>query len=216
MSPLDPRHQVTTSSQPQEITEIIKNNPATFGLIFIMSLIYFLDVVTCFLNLPCHLFILLFAQGNQLVWEGQVWRLVTAMFVHGDVIHWLSNMLFLLIYGLRLEELKGSRWVVFIFLLSGFTGNVISLIIMKPEIISLGASGGVFGILGALLVTLRRLYPSQARAMIFLAIIFFILTISVGTNIFSHFGGLASGSLLMYLETRLLNLNDQKRKKIRF
>ncbi len=191
--------------------DMIRDNPATFGIFLACLLVFLLDVLSCFIVGPCHLLILLFAQANQLVWQGQLWRLFTAMFVHGDIIHLLSNMLFLLVYGLRLEELKGSRWVLFIFLVSALAGNILSLFLMRPEIISLGASGGIFGILGALLVLLARMYPSQAKAMAFLAIIFFIITIGINTNIFSHFGGLITGAVIMYLELKL----QGRKKKIK-
>lgn len=190
------------SSQAGQVTmiEIIRDNPATFGLIAVILAVFIIDFISCLFLSTCRVLMILFAQVNQLVWEGEAWRLFTAMFVHADIIHLLSNVLFLLIYGLRLEELKGSRWVLLTFILSGFAGNVLSLIIMRPDIISLGASGAVFGLLGALLVLLAKKYPSQAKSMIFLAIIFFIITISVNTNVFAHFGGLITGAFIMFID----------------
>ena len=89
-----------------------------------------------------------FGQANFLVFKGWYWQLITSMFVHINLVHLLGNMLFLLIYGTRGEELFSKLEFLFIFLLSGLFGNLLSLL-GEPNMVSAGASGALFGLFGA-------------------------------------------------------------------
>ncbi|MFW9915752.1 MAG: rhomboid family intramembrane serine protease [Candidatus Thorarchaeota archaeon] len=137
-------------------------------------------------------------QDNRaIIEEGQIYRLGTALFVHANIVHLLSNVLFLVIFGLRFEELRSSRELLLIYLVSGFAGNLLTLL-WGTDYLSVGASGAVFGVFGANLMLLRRYYRQQMRTAFFIAFIFFTITISVDTNILAHFGGLCAGLVLGY------------------
>ena len=77
------------------------------------------------------------------------WRFVTAIFLHGDITHLIYNLFALVLFGLILEKLIGSRKFLIVFIFSGIFANLISVNFYDS---SLGASGAIFGIIGALAV----------------------------------------------------------------
>ena len=85
---------------------------------------------------------------NQLAYP-QIWRFVTAIFLHGSITHLMYNMFALFFFGIALEKLIGSRRFLLIYFTSGIIANIIS-INFYPS--SLGASGAIMGIIGALTI----------------------------------------------------------------
>tara|TARA_Y100000310_G_C20659694_1_gene804025 strand:- start:286 stop:912 length:627 start_codon:yes stop_codon:yes gene_type:complete len=83
---------------------------------------------------------------NQLAYS-QIWRFVTSIFLHGSITHLMFNMFALFFFGIALEKLIGSKRFLFIYFLSGIIANIIS-VNFYPS--SLGASGAIMGIIGAL------------------------------------------------------------------
>ncbi len=145
-------------------------------------------------------YILLFVQINyRITQDFEFWRLFTAMFLHADVIHLFSNMLALFFFGVVIENnfTRGEYFLIYFF--SGFLGNVFSLIFLPPYAISLGASGAIFGLIGAAVI----LMIYQDRSLIFLALIyvayFLISSLSPGINIWAHVFGLLGGISLGYV-----------------
>ncbi len=139
-----------------------------------------------------------YGQYNALVLNGEPWRLITAIFIHADLLHIVGNMLFLLIFGLRAEKLFDLKEYLAIYFLSGLTGGLLTLL-MGPDVWSIGASGAIFGIIGASLI-----YPSRAIgqsiviALLFSFFLFIINSLSPDVNVFAHLGGLAAGLLIGY------------------
>ncbi len=138
-----------------------------------------------------------FGQVNSLVMSGEVWRLFTAMFVHANIEHIFGNMLFLLIFGLRAEDMFDVQEYLLIYFLSGLLGGVLTLA-WPGDMLSVGASGAIFGVLGATLIYARRSIGQSIVSALMFA--FFLLIISTGTNvnILAHIGGLATGLLIGY------------------
>lgn len=122
---------------------------------------------------------------------------MTAMFVHVDITHIASNMFFLLIFGLRSEELFVDSEYYLVFLTSGLAGNVLTLL-YPLEMTSAGASGAILGLFGAVLIYLRRVVERSIIWALLFAFMFFIITLSVNTNIYAHLGGLSTGLILGY------------------
>jgi len=100
--------------------------------------------------------ILQYGQVNYFVMNGLYWQLFTAMFIHVNIIHLLGNMLFLLIFGLRAEEMFSIQEYLLIYLLSGLAGNLLTLLFGPLAPPSAGASGAIFGLFGACTIYLRR------------------------------------------------------------
>jgi rhomboid protease GluP len=137
-------------------------------------------------------------QVNAFVFEGAYWQLITSMFIHASVFHLVGNMLFLLIFGLRGEEMFSLPEYLAIFLLGGLAGNLLSLV-FGPYFISVGASGAIFALFGACVIYDRRsVRQSILGGLVFAFFLFFINT-GENTNILAHLGGLVFGLILGYL-----------------
>jgi rhomboid protease GluP len=143
--------------------------------------------------------ILLFGQVNYFViYYGWYWQLFTSIFVHVSIVHLLGNMFFLLIFGLRAEELFSLKEYLLIYFLSGLAGNLLTLL-FGFDMVSAGASGAIFGVFGACTIYFRRAIGQSIMSALVYA--FFLLMISSGpsVNIFAHLGGLVVGLLIGYV-----------------
>lgn len=173
----------------------------TYGLAVILIIIYFFFMIL----FPYNLLIQsdkvfeLFGQINELILAGEVYRLFTAMWIHKNLVHLISNILFLLIFASRLEDLESRLIVILIFISSGLSGNIATLVfaLIDVNLNSLGASGAIFGLLGALLYLLRGKSRAERRRMYYLIGFFFVFTISQDVNVIAHAFGLAGGYLTM-------------------
>ncbi|MEM3356364.1 MAG: rhomboid family intramembrane serine protease, partial [Candidatus Bathyarchaeia archaeon] len=97
--------------------------------------------------------ILEYGQINVLVlYEAQYYRLLTSMFIHANIAHLAGNMLFLLIFGLRSEEMFSLTEYLLIYFLGGLTGNALSLLLLPLDVPSVGASGAIFAMFGAAII----------------------------------------------------------------
>lgn len=142
-------------------------------------------------------------QVNLLVLNGYYYQLFTSMFIHASIIHLAGNMLFLLIFGLRGEEMFSLPEYLGIYLVGGLVGNLLSLIptVVFGDIyfISVGASGAIFALFGACIIYDRRaMRQSILGALVFAFFLFFINT-GEGVNILAHLGGLVFGLVAGYI-----------------
>jgi len=128
----------------------------------------------------------------------QPWRFVTAIFLHGGLLHIGFNMCVLMDIGPMVEELYGSARYLFLYVATGVAGYVLSSAVGH---LSVGASGSLLGLIGVLLAatTGRKSMAAQAlrsaliRWLIYIAVLGFLFS---GTDNFAHIGGVASGYLL--------------------
>ncbi len=140
----------------------------------------------------------MYGQNNAMVMQGWFFQLFTSIFVHVNSVHLIGNMFFLLIFGLRAEEMFRIEEYAMIYLLTGLAGNLLTLL-LGPWFISAGASGAIFGLFGAVATYVRRAVGQSIITA--LAYSFFLLIIStgVGVNVLAHLGGLVTGLLIGYL-----------------
>lgn len=130
--------------------------------------------------------------------EGRWWTLLTAIYLHGGPLHILFNVLWIRQLGPAVEELYGPARLVVIFTVSGAVGFVVSNFFNVP--LTIGASGAIFGLLGAMVAFGRRRGGTYG-AMIFRqygqwALILFIFGFLMsGVNNFAHAGGFVGGFL---------------------
>ena len=128
----------------------------------------------------------------------QPWRFVTAIFLHGGLLHIGFNMWVLMDIGPMVEELYGSAKYLFLYLVTGVAGYVLSSAMGR---LSVGASGSLLGLIGVLLAatTGRKSMAAQAlrgaliRWLIYIGVLGIIFS---GTDNYAHLGGVASGYLL--------------------
>ncbi|KAK3447236.1 hypothetical protein EUGRSUZ_A02806 [Eucalyptus grandis] len=141
---------------------------------------------------------------HRVVHRHQGWRLVTCIWLHAGVIHLAVNMLCLILIGVRLEQQFGFVRIGIVFLLSGFGGSVLSAV-FNPNYITVGASGALFGLLGAMLSELFTnwtLYTNKAAALVTLA---FVIAVNIALGILPHvnnlanIGGFLTGFLLGFI-----------------
>ncbi|NIR86887.1 rhomboid family intramembrane serine protease [Candidatus Bathyarchaeota archaeon] len=141
--------------------------------------------------------LLILGQYNDFVMSGGWWQLFTAMFVHVDLSHFLGNMLFLLIFGIRGEELFSDEEFFSIYFVGGLAGNLLTLL-MGPSTVSAGASGAIFAMFGACVIYLRRTLGQSIMGALIYSFYLFILSAGARVNVFAHFGGLAAGLAIGY------------------
>ena len=145
-------------------------------------------------------FYLLVQINSKVVYDLELWRLVTSMFLHGDVLHLFSNMFSLLIFGSYIELSFSKVKFVLIYFISGFLGSLFTVFFLPLNTISLGASGAIFGLIGAVLsmFIFERNNPLIILGLIY-AFYFVITSFRPGVNYFAHIFGLLGGFIIGYL-----------------
>ena len=142
----------------------------------------------------------MFANNSLAVKSGEVYRLLTCMFLHADSIHLIFNMYALFIVGPQVERYYGKRRFAAIYFVSGLLGSLFSCVFSSEFSFSLGASGAIFGLFGSIAyftyyyrATLQGMLRSQIVPVILvnLAIGFMI----PGIDVSAHIGGLIGGIL---------------------
>lgn len=143
---------------------------------------------------------------------GEYYRLFTCMFLHIGVIHLLCNMYSLYIIGKEAESLFGKFKYILIYVISGICGSILSLA-FNHNTISAGASGAIFGIIGALLYFgnyYRTYLGSSFKSLVSIAIINIAIGfIYPGIDNSAHIGGLVGGILV----AMMLGIPDKSKKK---
>lgn len=137
---------------------------------------------------------------NGLIVQGEWWRIITSMFLHGGWMHILFNMFSLFLFGPELERMAGKARFLAIYFLSGIGGGLATLATQDAVYASVGASGaifGIFGAFGALLVRYRNSLPQLRQIMLPIIVISVIMTfLQSNVNATSHIGGLATGFVI--------------------
>lgn len=128
--------------------------------------------------------------------SGEYWRLVTAGFLHGSLIHLATNMLSLYWLGIPLERILGRSRMLTIYLLSLLGSSVCVLLFEQPVSLTIGASGAVYGLMGALLATFRRLRLDLRPLIVVLALNVFITFTYPGLSWQGHLGGFVVGAIV--------------------
>ena len=176
---------------------------ATYILLAVTVFIYLLQVGTQYLlgtDLPFQLG----AKYGPLIRLGEIWRLITPVFLHASLLHIGFNMYALVIYGRGLEARFGHGRFLLLYFLSAYAGNVLSFLLVPNP--SLGASTAIFGLLAAeaiFLIKNRGLLGNRINATL-LNLLFiagynlFIGFTSQGVDNFGHIGGLLGGLLFTW------------------
>lgn len=148
---------------------------------------------------------------NDLILQGQFWRLFTPMFLHGSILHLGFNMYALYIFGPGLERYYGHSRFIVLFILSGLAGNVFSFMFSASN--SLGSSTAIFGLLaaeGVFLYQNQKVFGGVARRalnnIIMIAVVNLIIGLSPGIDNWGHMGGLLGGAIFAFLGGPLLEV----------
>jgi membrane associated rhomboid family serine protease len=151
-----------------------------------------------------------FALFGPSVADGEVYRLLTAGFLHSGLFHLLVNMFSLWVLGTMLEPGIGRLRFVLIYLVSLLAGSFGALIV-SPHAVTVGASGAIFGLLGAGVVILRNrgIDPMQSGLPLWIGINLVFSFAVPGISIGGHIGGLIGGALAALI---LFELPDRVRR----
>jgi membrane associated rhomboid family serine protease len=130
------------------------------------------------------------------VGEGEWYRLITSAFLHGGIIHLGFNMLMLYWIGGPIEEAIGRVRFLILYLVSGLAGAAGALLMTDANAITVGASGAIFGLLGAALVFERQRTMVLGGSALSIIVVNLVLTFAVpNISIGGHVGGLVGGAL---------------------
>jgi len=141
------------------------------------------------------------AQTGSDFFAGAYWQVVTAMFVHFDILHIAFNMYALYYFG-RLNEIAYSRGeYLAIYFGAGLLGNALSLVLIPSDVATGGASGAIFGLIGSYAARNRNL-ASMVLALMYAAFIF-VASSGPGVNIYAHLFGIVGGFGLGLVFTRM-------------
>ncbi len=179
--------------------------PATGLLLVVIWLVFALETLQPGGSQDSATLATLGATTPDLLATHQYWRLLTACFLHIGVAHIASNSLALVWLGSLAERFYGSLRFLGIFLATGVAGNVVATL-LEPGL-GAGASGAIFGLLGAMLAGSWRNRPvigAEVSRALFgnlagLLVINIAISFIPGISKFAHFGGLATGALLALL-----------------
>ena len=202
-TPADPSAEAPPS-RPKSIPITIPALPprVTFGIIGLTIFVYLLQVVSQAVfghDLP----VALGAKANEYIRAGELWRFFTPMLLHGSILHIGFNMYALYIFGVGLERRYGHGRFLVLYLLSGFSGSVISFLFSSAY--SIGASGAIFGLIGAegiFLYQNRELFGNQFKQaignVVFVVAINLFLGLQPGIDNWGHIGGLLGGLMFAW------------------
>ena len=130
------------------------------------------------------------------VGTGEWYRLLTVALIHGGLLHLGFNMYALLILGNPIEQAFGRNKFLIIFIFSLITGSLASLTLNASNQPSVGASGAIFGLFGALLISGRRIGVDVKSIAVIIGINFAMSFVLHGIDWHAHLGGLIGGALI--------------------
>ena len=174
-----------------------KKPVVTYALILINVFMFLFPLI----NGTTEEFYNLFASYGPFVKMGDYYRLISAAFMHANIAHLIFNMYALWIIGMQLESFIGKWRYLVVYLFSAISGSLLSVIV-TPNAVSVGASGAIFGLLGALLyfgyhyrVYLGTVIKSQIIPLIVINLLLGFMV--PGIDNAAHIGGLIGGALIM-------------------
>lgn len=178
----------------------------------IMAMCVVMYLVTVLMGLNNMNLLLLGANNIELLKHGQIYRLITYGFLHGSIVHLISNMYCLYVIGSQVENNLEKKRFLIVYFVSMITGGLLSALFNDG--ISIGASGAIFGLLGALLYfgLHFRLYLSEALRTRIIPVIVLNLIIGFavpGIDVVCHIGGLIGG----FLSAMMVGIPDIDNKK---
>jgi len=175
--------------------------PATLAIVGVLLAIFAAEVGLEVLE-SSETLIFVGALSRDAVMQGEWWRLVTAIFLHGGVEHIVGNVIALFVLGMVCEHAFGRVQLAWLFVISGVAGSVVSMLTSAGP--SVGASGAIFGLQGAAVVVFRRYREKllvRDRRIGIVLIGWAVYTIAMGlitpyVDNGAHVGGFLAGMLL--------------------
>ncbi len=193
-------------TQPPRTVQVATPNVkpyATYTILGVTTFIYLLQLAGQYL-LKTDMVALLGVKDDALIRAGELWRLITPVFLHASILHIAFNMYALFIFGRGIEARYGHGRFLLLYFLSGYAGNVMSfLLTVNP---SLGASTAIFGLIaaeGVFIVLNRKLLGNRANRslmnLLYIAGVNLLIGFTTtGVDNWGHIGGLLGGLLFAW------------------
>jgi len=182
----------------------------TYAIVAVTAIIYLLQVASArFLQYQSPYFAdpieALGAMRADLIRQGQLWRFLTPLILHASIPHIFLNMWALIAFGASLERNFGRWRYLMLYLLAGFSGNVLSFLHLSGIDYSVGASTAIFGLVaaeGVFLYQNRKVFGRGARGAITNLVVVVVLNLLLGVipgiDYWGHIGGLLGGLLFAW------------------
>ena len=211
--PPTPDEQPPAPPRPVRVTLPASVPYMTYTLIGITAVVYLLQLASQSLlgtDLPAALG----AKANDLIRAGQLWRLVTPVLLHASIPHILFNMYALWLFGVGLERHFGRWRFLVLYVLGGFTGNVLSFLLSSG--LSVGASTAIFGLVaaeGIFLLQNRKLFSNQfgsaiGNVVFVVAVNLALGAVTPGIDNWGHVGGLLGGLIFTWFAGPLWEVRE--------
>jgi len=186
-----------------EMSSSFRNKSKMVWLILIFNGIAFVMLMLAGGSTDPDVLIRFGALSSNLISEGQYWRLITCIFLHANLMHLGVNAFSLFIFGPTAEIFFGRIKFLLIYLIAGIGGSATSYVFIDPRSIGVGASGAVFGVLGAIAVYYylnNHIYGKYGRGMMAGIGVIVLLNLGFGFTVegvdnWAHIGGLVFGIL---------------------
>lgn len=198
----------------QEIKKIFRDSPVSAGLLLLNIAMFILTIATGGFSVV-NLVRLGALVPKYVIDDGEFLRILTSMFLHGSIIHFVMNMVALYILGILMERLLGPLNYFILYLVSGLAGGavitffagkgegILAEVFGSPTNVTVGASGALYGIMASLFfITFKKRawFNSQSiRSIRTLVIVNFVLTFTFPSiSILCHVGGFLAGLILSF------------------
>lgn len=214
----------TTKQEATPFYDLLLPKPGTFITTILMdlNLLVFLGMVFAGMGVVSFASTDLLAVGGSsrsAIQHGEIWRLVSSMFIHGGLMHLLGNIYLLMFVGMLLEPLLRPMKFALCYLICGLVGSVVS-VLWHESTVSVGASGAIFGLCGTLLsLALKRKGAFVIGRRSLINTVLFILGYNLifgllmhGIDHACHLGGLITG-LIFGLVINILPSSDGTKAK---
>lgn len=149
------------------------------------------------------------ATMNYLIEKGEVWRLLTAVFIHAGFLHLIFNMFSLYVFAPTVEKELGKFKFLIMYLSSGILGNIFTYLLKDDTYSSVGASGAVFGVLGSILALAIINWNKNEelkKTIIPVIVVSIVLTfLQPNINETAHIGGFLSGLIIGLVFLKISN-----------
>lgn len=182
----------------ESLRDFIRFYPIVSMIISIHILLYLATAVPVF---PSRYLFEQLSGVNLFIVNGEYWRIVTPIFMHGGFAHMLFNSFSLVLFGPALEQLLGRTKFILLYLATGIAANIATLILEPLTYTHVGSSGAIFGLFGFYIsiIIFRKVMLSRenSQTIMTIAIIGVIMTfVQSNINISAHIFGLLAGFLI--------------------
>ncbi|WP_206427381.1 rhomboid family intramembrane serine protease [Clostridium rectalis] len=201
----------TIESENKKKEKLKDSSKVTYTIIGINILMYIITAILSgnIIDSDINVLIFLGAKVNFLIAKGEYYRLITCAFLHGGIVHLGLNMYMLYTLGPLVERIYGKIKYICIYILSATTSSLLSY--WMSESVSIGASGAIFGLLGAALIFAIKMKERIGKEFVSNIMSVIVVNLVVGISIsnvdnFGHIGGLIGGlisSMILWKKVKL-------------